>query len=132
WLIDNTLPAQRIAGEPGEGAVRRGGDLAIEGMAEGFDPATMEVYARFEGATDWQSATMRRAGADAFDFTFFAVREPLRYYVSAAGVRSQEYDVTGVALPEVRQITLTYEYPEWTSLEPRVEDPGSDIRALAG
>ena len=132
WLIDNTLPPQRIAVEPGDGAVRRGGDLAIEGMAEGFDPATMEVYARFEGATDWQSATMRRAGADAFDFTFFAVREPLRYYVSAAGVRSQEYNVTVVDLPEVRQITLTYEYPEWTSLEPRVEDPGSDIRAVAG
>jgi hypothetical protein len=132
WLFDNTLPPQRIAVEPGDGAVRRGGDLAIEGLAEGFDPATMEVFARFEGATDWQSATMRRAGEDAFDFTFFAVREPLRYYVSAAGVRSQEYRVSVVDLPEVRQITLTYDYPEWTSLEARVEDPGSDIRAVAG
>jgi hypothetical protein len=75
---------------------------------------------------------MTPAGADGFDFTFFAVREPLRYYVSAAGIRSQEYSVSVVDLPEVRQITLAYEYPEWTSLEPRVEDPGSDIRAVAG
>jgi hypothetical protein len=133
WLLENTLPPQRIAVSPGDGAVRRGGDLAIEAIAEGFDPATMDVYARFASRTDWQAVPMQRVrGGDGFDFTFFAVREELRYYVSAAGIRSQEYGIEVVDLPEVTQIKLTYEYPTWTKLEPRVEEHGSDIRAVEG
>jgi hypothetical protein len=60
------------------------------------------------------------------------VREPLRYYISAAGIRSQEYGIEVVDLPGVTQIKLTYEYPPWTKLEPRVEEHGSDIRAVEG
>ena len=130
WLLDDTLPPQRVAVEPGDGAVRRGGDITVAGMAEGFDPTTMEVYALFDTASDWQSATMSEVSDGEFEFTFFAVREPIRYYVSAAGVRSQEYSIDVVDLPEVTGIRLTYEYPEWTGLEPEFEDPGADIRAV--
>lgn len=132
WFLDDTLPPQRIAVVPGDGAVRRGGDVTLEADAEGFDPTGMQVFARFGPNADWQSAPMARAGREGFDFTFFAVREPLRYYVAAAGIRSQEYTIDVVDLPEVTQIKLTYEYPEWTRLAPRVEDPGYDIRAVAG
>jgi hypothetical protein len=133
WLVEDMLPPQRIAVLPGDGTVRRGGDLLIEAAAEGFDPTTMDLYARFASRTDWQAVPMRRVrGGEGFDFTFFAVREELRYYVAAAGVRSQEYGVEVVDLPEVTQIKLTYEYPSWTKLEPLVEEHGSDIRAVEG
>jgi hypothetical protein len=133
WLVEDTLPPQRIAVSPGDGAVRRGGDLMIEAAAEGFDPTTMDIYARFASRTDWQAVPMQRVrGGEGFDFTFFAVREPLRYYVSAAGIRSQEYGIEVVDLPEVTQIKLTYEYPQWTKLEPLVEEHGSDIRGVEG
>lgn len=132
WLLDNTLPPQRIAVEPGDGAVRRGGDLTVDALAEGFDPVTMQVFALFDADGNWQSADMSRTGGDGFEFTFFALREPLRYYVTAAGIRSPEYEIDVVDLPEIEQIKLTYDYPEWTGLEPRVEDPGNDIRAVAG
>jgi hypothetical protein len=133
WLVEDTLPPQRIAVSPGDGTVRRGGDLMIEAAAEGFDPTTMDVYARFASRTDWQAVPMRRVrGGEGFDFTFFAVREGLRYYVSAAGIRSQEYGIEVVDLPEVTQIKLTYEYPAWTKLEPLVEEHGSDIRGVEG
>ena len=131
WLLDNTLPPQRIAVVPGDGAVRRGGDLAIDARADGFDPVSMEVFALFEGDADWQSAPMIQMG-DEFEFTFFAVREPIRYYVTAAGVRSREFEVQVVDLPEIDRITLSYAYPDWTGLDPLVEDPGFDIRAVAG
>src|SRR5262245_58109764 len=38
WLLPDTLPPQHIAVEPGDGTVRRGGDLRVHAEAEGFEP----------------------------------------------------------------------------------------------
>jgi hypothetical protein len=132
WAISDTLPPQRVVVTPGDGAVRRGGDLLITAQAAGFDPLNAEVFALFEGSEDWESASMNLSAEEGFDFRFFAVREPLRYYVRSAGVRSPEYEIQVVDLPRVNSVKLTYRYPQWTDLETRTEDPGYDIRAVAG
>jgi hypothetical protein len=75
---------------------------------------------------------MTRDADGRFDFTFLALREPMHYYVQAAGLRSQEYAVDVVDLPRITSLKLTYNYPNWTRLEPLVEEPGDDIRAVEG
>jgi hypothetical protein len=132
WLFDNTLPPQRIVVEPGDGTVRRGGDLTVLAHAEGFEPPAITLYAQLQPGASWQSTLMERGAEESFEFKFFAVREPMRYYVEAAGIRSPEFVVDVVDLPEITGIKLTYNYPEWTRLEPRTEDPGTDIFAVAG
>ena len=132
WALSDTLPPQRIAVNPGDSAVRRGGDLFIDANAEGFDPAGAEVFAFFEGSENWESAPMLTSEDDGFEFTFFGIREPFQYYVVSAGVHSAEYFIEVVDLPRVSNITLTYHYPQWTELESEVVNVGGDIRAVAG
>ena len=79
WAISDTLPPQRIIVSPGDGAVRRGGDLQVLAHAEGFDPVEADVFALFAGSDTWESAPMEVAEEDGFEFSFFALQEDRRY-----------------------------------------------------
>ncbi len=130
WAFPGLLPPQSIVVTPGDELVRRGGSLRVRAEMEGFDPTRASVHARI-GDGGWQEVDMARLD-DGFEFTFFSLREPLNYFVSAAGIRSPTYEVDVVDLPNVQNLRLTYHYPEWTHRPSETVEPGGDIRAIAG
>ena len=132
WFLDDTKPPQHIVVDPGSVTVRRGGDLHVAARAEGFEPSRMEVFAELAPGAGWERAQMTRTADGGFEFTFYALRDPMRYYVTAAGLPSPTFNVDVVDLPRVKNLKLTYHYPEWTRLSERTDDPGSHIRAVEG
>ncbi|HKR35143.1 MAG TPA: hypothetical protein VJT10_09910 [Steroidobacteraceae bacterium] len=133
-LPRNAVPLRRVTVTPGNATVRRNSDLAIQAAVEGFHPRDVQVFVRFADRQDWERAPMQPAeGQEArFEFRLYAVRAPLQYYVDAEGTRSGEHNVTVVDLPRIERVQLTYEYPQWTGLDPKVDDASRDISAVEG
>jgi hypothetical protein len=129
WAFPGLLPPQSIEVSPGDDGIRLGGSVRVLASMQGFDPSEAFVHASF-GDGDWQQVPMSSSDG-AFEFTFFSVRQPLEYFVSAANVRSPSFEVHVVDLPNVENLTLTYNYPDWTERDPEVFDPGGDIRTIA-
>jgi hypothetical protein len=130
WLVKGLLPVTAIDVTPGNQAVRRGGKLPVLARMRGFAPGAAQLHARL-GSGEWQTVDMTR-GSDGFQFTLFSLREPLSYYVSAAGVRSATYTARVVDVPNIDHLKLVYNYPAWTHLANETQDPGGDITAVAG
>ena len=107
WAMPGLLPPQSIAVLPGDDGIRLGGTVNVQATMQGFDPADAYVHARF-GDGEWQQVGMAEL-AERFEFTFFSVREPLEYYVSAANVRSETITINVVDLPVIERLTLTYQ-----------------------
>ena len=133
WLEPGASPLYQIVVEPGDTTIRQGSDLLIAAETIGFEATTMQLFAKFSSSVDWEQASMQRQlEGSGFEFAFAGVREPLRYYVSAGGIRGEEFEVNVVQMPHVEHLRLTYHFPAWTGMKPLIEDPGGDIRAVAG
>ena len=133
WLQPNDSPLYQIRVSPGDTTIRQGADLVVTAEISGFQAPSAHLYAKYEGGLDWEQAPMRRQlEGSGYEFLFAAVREPLRYYVEAGGIHSDEFEVDVVAMPVVKNLKLTYHYPKWTGMKDVIEDPGGDIIAVKG
>lgn len=133
WLKTEATPLYDMIVEPGDTTVRSGSSLRVTAEMIGLDADSLEISAQYESGVDWERAPMPpRLEGSGFEFTFVGVTEPFTYYVSGAGIESERYEVNVVEMPDVDNVKLTYAFPEWTGLEPIEEDPGGDVRAVAG
>ena len=133
WFITQDEPLYELTVEPGDATIRQGGRLDVSAVPFGFEPGTMLIHAKFESSVDWERAPMGpQLDGPGYAFSFSMVREPLRYYVEAGRLRSREFEVDVVAMPTVESIRLEYEFPEWSGLDPLVQDPGGDVLAVKG
>ncbi len=127
WALDDLLPPQSLDITPGNQSVRRGANLRIMAVPEGFNADEAIIHVR-EAGGDWQDVEMVQSPAG-FEFTFFAMQDNMSYYVSTTGLRSPQYEITVLDVPGIERLELTYHYPEWTERDPETFTLG-DVRTL--
>jgi hypothetical protein len=130
WAFSDLLPPQTISVVPGDEAIRRGGSVKILAKMNGFNPVDASIHVRLANK-EWQEVDML-LNDRGFEFTFFTIREDAEYYVTSAGIRSPDFNIQVVDLPDIENLKLTYHYPEWSSRSPDTFEPGGDISAIDG
>jgi hypothetical protein len=119
--------------EPGSETMRRRTDLSVVATLRGFTAPQVRLMAKYDSAAKWEEMPMTpRTGEASYGYLISAVPEGMQYYVEAAGVKSETYQIKVVDLPGVKNIKVTYRYPAWMHKEAFVEDPGGDLRAVTG
>lgn len=117
--------------EPGDVTLARGADLEVTVRPQGFAPAEAILSVRPVGSEDWEEWPML-ADDESHRLLVFDLQEATEYRVEASGVRSTVFEVTVTDLPYVENIDVTYNFPDYTGLDP-LEQPGSgDLSALVG
>lgn len=130
-------PAQRlaqaaggIAVQPGDATVRRNQDLAVSAQVQGGGEVRLHMRSGADG--EWDSQPMQPDGRGGYAGTLYALRDAASYYVSAGRLQSAEHRVEVVDLPRVQSLRVSYRYPAWSGLAPRVDEVGGDVRAVEG
>jgi len=127
WAVDNLLPPQSITITPGDQSVRRGANLRVMAVMDGFSPDEAVIHVRETGG-EWQDVEMVKSPAG-FEFTFFSLQKDMNYFVTTTGIRSPEFEIQVVEVPGIEKLELTYNYPAWTERDPEIFELG-DIRTL--
>jgi hypothetical protein len=131
-LPKETILARSIAVTPGDVTVRKNQDVPIRATVNGFNAAEALVHVRFGDSSKWERAPMQVGPDGKFEFTVFALREPLSYYVTSGTTRSVEHRIALVEVPRVEKMRLTYTYPDWTGLPSETDETSRDIHVVAG
>src|SRR3984893_12726145 len=128
-----SAPFYDIQVTPGDVSVRRNADQIVTAQVIGLQTEAVRLYARYESTSKWDQVTMRpQAGASGFQFVFAGLPESVEYYVEAGPLRSRHFNIRVLDLPGVKNVRVTYHYPEWTRMQKVVEERGGDLRAVEG
>src|SRR5216684_2752548 len=128
-----SAPFYDIQVVPGDISVRRNSDLMVTAQLIGLQTQSVRLYARYQSTSKWDQVPMRpQAGGSGFQFVFAGLPESVEYYVEAGPLRSRHFNIHVLDLPGVKNVRVTYRYPDWTHLQNVTEERGGDLRAVEG
>jgi len=132
----NAAPLYTLDVTPGNAVVRRNSDELVAAHVSGMRPENVHLFAHYQSAAGWEPVTMQAqpdsGDAATYQFVLAGLPENVEYYVSAGPLVSPHYKVRVVDLPTVKDIRVTYRYPNWTAIKPATEEHSGDLRAIEG
>src|SRR5881394_364595 len=126
--------AMSIRVKPGTARVPRSSDQDVLATLVNFDGQIVSFYWRPIGSkADWQGQAMEPAKAKAdYRHSIFNIQDSIEYFVEGNGVRSENYKLTVVDLPFVKQLDITLNFPGFSHLPAKTTEDVGDIAALKG
>ncbi len=137
-VVGEPPPNIEIFIEPGDATVQRGDGLAVTARVEGARPEALTLRLQDDNV-NWRDLPMRRdgRGSDSASFSYFipSLREDTIYYVAFnqdEARNSRQFRISVYDLPQVEQIDVAFDYPDYTGMEDLLEEDGGDLIAPAG
>jgi hypothetical protein len=126
-------PLYDIVVHPGNRTVRRKSDQLVTADLIGFSSDKVTLYARYQGALQWNQLAMQpQRDGNGYEFLFAGLSDPVDYYVSTNLMKSKTFHIGVKDLPVVKQLRVTVHYPAYLKLKDNVTGPSGDVRALQG
>ncbi len=133
WWLENAPPLYSIHVSPGTVELPKGSELLVTASLIGLDRSEAFLFSRHENTPDWEKRRMEpEKASNAFRFLFLDLNEDLRYYVRSGTLQSEEFSITTLEQPRVKQIDVTYHYPAYTGLPVRTEEDAGEIAGIRG
>ena len=133
WGTAEAASPYRLAVQPGNITLPRGGDLKIETRLHGFQSERVELVVKPADSTAWMRMAMTPEGdSSSYVTRLFDITQRTEYYVETGGVRSPTYRIDITDLPYAKRIDLEYRYPAYTGRPPEMVENGGDIAAVRG
>jgi len=119
--------------QPGNAEVVRGEDVQLSVAVEGERIDHISLLTRQEGEVEFNEAALKRNSDGKFAYGITAIKSSTQYYAEADGIRSDEYRITVIDRPAVKNFRLHLTYPSYTGIPSKdLDDNIGDVTALLG
>ncbi|MEM9282730.1 MAG: hypothetical protein AAGA96_12955 [Verrucomicrobiota bacterium] len=132
---DNAF-ASTLVIDPGDVKVIQGEPVTITLTVDQPRVKRAEIRRLLEDGTESIERLMPSSNGETnqrkFSITFPSVEKDFSYRIRAGSALSQYYEITTVVPPSLENLSVHYDYPDYTGLEDRkVQSPEGEIRAVA-
>ncbi len=132
WPWSTPVPQPVLSITPGDLQLQQGAPLSIVVAAEKGEPDQVTLFMQKDGL-NWEAVPMIREGSQAtYVHHLEAVAEAFTYYIDADEFRSRQYKISVVEFPRLESVSVAYQFPAYTGLEPKTTSGVGNIVAPQG
>ncbi len=141
WEKTAPILTTKVNVTPGDARILRGKSLPIQVTVTGKDAEKvvltyydkdMPPTAENEGSKQEINMLQNPEDKRGFAYEIFNIETDIEYYVVANETTSERYNVEVFEMPRVEDVSVSYNYPEYTQLKPVVQQGTGDIQAVVG
>ena len=133
-IVIVSVPADiEISVEPGDLEMQRGDSLTIIAQVKNAIPDTINLRLQDDNL-NWRDYRMAQdgSGSESATYSYFvpSLDEDTTYYVTfqeRGEQSSPQYEISLFDLPQIEQIDLAFEYPDYTGIEDIIEEDSGDM-----